>query len=53
MNMQALRKADMQPSYAQEVAGSDVDHGCYGSMINCLVSETKCCEISHLSTIRY
>lgn len=63
MNVQALRKADMQPSYAQEgeivfqlqgstrrsiltspfftslsVAGSDVDHGCYGSMINCLVS---------------
>ncbi|GAA5959088.1 hypothetical protein JCM3765_006337 [Sporobolomyces pararoseus] len=36
MNVQALRKADMQPSYAQEVAGSDVDHGCYGSMINCL-----------------
>ncbi|GAA5895115.1 slipin family protein [Sporobolomyces salmoneus] len=36
MNVQALRKADMQPSYAQEVAGSDVDHGCYGAMINCL-----------------
>ncbi|GAA5924481.1 slipin family protein [Sporobolomyces koalae] len=38
MNVQPLRKADMQPSYAQEIAGSDVDHGCYGSMINCLGS---------------
>ncbi|BGO89132.1 hypothetical protein NBRC10512_003544 [Rhodotorula toruloides] len=36
VQVQPLRKADMQQSYAQTLPVSDIEHGCYGSMINCL-----------------
>ncbi|PWN86473.1 hypothetical protein FA10DRAFT_304948 [Acaromyces ingoldii] len=36
ITVQPLRKSDMQPSYAQDLGLSDVKHGFYGSLINCL-----------------
>ncbi|GAA5918715.1 hypothetical protein JCM6882_008754 [Rhodosporidiobolus microsporus] len=37
VTVQPLKKADMQPSYAQTVDAQELsDLGCYGSMINCL-----------------
>ncbi|GAA5973393.1 hypothetical protein JCM11641_003111 [Rhodosporidiobolus odoratus] len=37
VTVQPLRKADMQPSYAQQVDAQELsDLGCYGNMINCL-----------------
>ncbi|PWN40079.1 hypothetical protein IE81DRAFT_338236 [Ceraceosorus guamensis] len=34
IKVQPLKKADMQPSYAQDLGLQDVEHGFYGSMIN-------------------
>ncbi|BGP18955.1 hypothetical protein JCM10213v2_007035 [Rhodosporidiobolus nylandii] len=37
VTVQPLRRADMQPSYAQDVDTQEAaDLGCYGSMMNCL-----------------
>ncbi|GAA5979669.1 hypothetical protein JCM10908_003005 [Rhodotorula pacifica] len=36
IQVQPLRREDMQPSYAQTLPVGDIEHGCYGSMINCL-----------------
>ncbi|TKA51549.1 hypothetical protein B0A53_05230 [Rhodotorula sp. CCFEE 5036] len=36
VQVQPLRRDEMQPSYAQTLPVSDIEHGCYGSMINCL-----------------
>ncbi|GAA5997968.1 slipin family protein [Rhodotorula paludigena] len=40
IQVQPLRKDDMQPSYAQTMPADNLEYGCYGSMINCLGS---CC----------
>ena len=36
INVQPLRRSEMQPSYKQDLGLDDVEHGFYGSMINCL-----------------
>jgi len=38
IHVQPLKKADMQPSYAQDLGTGDVVHGVYGSLMQCLGS---------------
>jgi len=36
INVQPLKRSEMQPSYAQDMGTSDVTHGVYGNMLNLL-----------------
>jgi len=36
VNVQPLRRSEMQPSYAQDLGTSEVTHGVYGSLLNVL-----------------
>jgi len=36
--VEPLKRSEMQPSYAQDMGLGNIEHGCYGSMINCLGS---------------
>ncbi|KAH8927393.1 hypothetical protein BT69DRAFT_1294158 [Atractiella rhizophila] len=36
ITVEPLKRSEMQPSYAQDLGLAEVEHGCYGTMINCL-----------------